>query len=759
MSHAEGEMTHAKGDASHTEGGSTVASDYGCHAEGYSTVASGYTSHAEGQVTLAKGLASHAEGERTTAENESEHAEGRNNVSHKASETYGNSGNTQHSVGIGTSPSDKKNAFEIMQNGDAYLFGVGGYDGTNATASTSNTLQQCIGKMQEITWSALKSLRDSSGLTPGMQYRITDYNTTTVQADTQSAGHQFDIIVIADDNHTLNENARAVRHSGDTYFSGSTLEAWEIKYDLDNDTTKYAWADSGATGRGVIYYMKDERDNECPYDFKNIQFCKFPSFEAKMYGVTHTYSKNGEVININNVDYYGYTRTRTGMGPPPPTTPLYVTDIAVTTGSALYTIANNTATLYTSATIDSADNSEWVHYTFTFSNTHNGVPLPDTDISSNYPKCKVWSNVIKPYYLINTQAPDKKQYLNNITLRITSPQVYQITDNFFGNDCSGITINANVYKNIFIGQCYQLSFANVTYNNVFYQGCRKNTFLNQCYNNIFNFDCSGNTFSGTCYRNTFGNMCCSNTFGNNCYYNTLGNKCYSNTFGNSCFSNTFGDNCYSNVFEGDCHNNTFENYCSTNTFNGCSNNTFGNYCYSNTFGGGCIDNTFGSHCNNNTFGNQCNYNTFGNSCYYNTFGEACGSNTFGNSCYYNTFGDNCNSNTFGGNCHYNTLGNNCSSNTFREYVQYFITGNATGATTSAQTKDYIQYLIVENGVQNVNAYCTGTTSSSDYCQNIKIGLGIKGTSSSDRLQIDITQQIGATASVTYQPANSQVINI
>ena len=82
-----------------------------------------------------------------------------------------------------------------------------------------------------------------------------------------------------------------------------------------------------------------------------------------------------------------------------------------------------------------------------------------------------------------------------------------------------------------------------------------------------------------------------------------------------------------------------------------------------------------------------------------------------------------------------------------------------GATTSAQTKNYIQYLIVENGVQYVNAYCTGTTSDESYCQNIKIGLGVKGTSASNMLQIDITPQIGATTSVTYQPANSQIISI
>ena len=83
----------------------------------------------------------------------------------------------------------------------------------------------------------------------------------------------------------------------------------------------------------------------------------------------------------------------------------------------------------------------------------------------------------------------------------------------------------------------------------------------------------------------------------------------------------------------------------------------------------------------------------------------------------------------------------------------------TTAPTASDAKSFVRWLIVENGVRYVNAYCTGTTSSSNYCQNIKIGLGLKGTSSSDRLQIDITQQIGATASVTYQPANSQVINI
>jgi hypothetical protein len=198
-----------------------------------------------------------------------------------------------------------------------------------------------------VTYEALKTMRDNGHLLAGEQYRITDYVCTTSQQDTQSAGHPFDIIVVADSPNTLNENARAVAHEGDTYFANCKLSAWEIKYCLDNDKTRFWWAFDGQmivnlesgfsngtpltrqplfdgrgageyqyawgtqadvededgtnflfsktetlvngevvynilentylpvevdSGKGVIYYLKDEYGNECPYDFKNIQF-------------------------------------------------------------------------------------------------------------------------------------------------------------------------------------------------------------------------------------------------------------------------------------------------------------------------------------------------------------------------------------------------------------------------------------------------------------------------------------------------------
>lgn len=127
--------------------------------------------------------------------------------------------------------------------------------------------------MTNVTYSELVTLKNNSQLTPGMWYRITDYATTTTQPNTRSAGHPFDIIVLATETNKLNENAKAARRSDDTYFQGQNLDAWEIKYCVGNNNALYHWADT-TNGKGVIYSMKDEHNNICGYDFKNIQFAR-----------------------------------------------------------------------------------------------------------------------------------------------------------------------------------------------------------------------------------------------------------------------------------------------------------------------------------------------------------------------------------------------------------------------------------------------------------------------------------------------------
>lgn len=191
------------------------------------------------------------------------------------------------------------------------------YDGENQLTDLPIVSSGAI----SLTYQQLVDRRDAGKLVAGCYYRITDYVTTTVQENTQSAGHQFDVVVMAVSNNSLAERAWAILHEGDTYFAKQNLSAWQIWYSLDNETTRYMWADSN--GKGVIYRMIDERGNECPYDFKNIQYSgKFTfggasddSLNAQCYGnvikpyvANNKYKLNGICCSpscYNNVFEYG----------------------------------------------------------------------------------------------------------------------------------------------------------------------------------------------------------------------------------------------------------------------------------------------------------------------------------------------------------------------------------------------------------------------------------------------------------------------
>ena len=488
-----------------------------------------------------------------------------------------------------------------------------------------------------VTYNELKDLRDSSQLIPGQQYRITDYTTTTIQKDTQSAEHQFDIIVTADDVNVLNENTRAIQHEGDTYFTNSDLNIWEVKYCLDNDSNRFTWADA-TNGKGVIYYMKDEFNNECPYDFKNIQFARWEL--SNPVGYRNDYN-NGDNWIQESIQFSTLKKGFYGL--------------------------NDSTNVFYYGYIDGFHDNYKVEYTISVSPTYCYTFGKDTDYSISGSH---HGNVIKEHKYSN------KIQLNNIV--------------FLGNNCDY------------------------------------------------------NTFGNSCKSNTFGSYCSRNSFGNNCVYNTFGSACYDNTFGNDCDYNTFG---------GDNDYNTFGNNCSRNTLGGlCSYNTFGSACYDNSFSGfNSVYNTFGKTCSYNTFGKTCSYNTFGNDCNYNTFGNYNDYNTFGNSCKSNTFGNSCKSNTFGNDCSYNTFGSYCSRNTFGNDCSYNTFGSS-----KDYPKSYYRYIIFDNGNSYINLNCTSTTSSSNYYQNVRIGLGVNNTITNKTIN---DSNVGQTYETNYKPANSQTITI
>ena len=386
--------------------------------------------------------------------------------------------------------------------------------GERLLASDLNSMVDAI-QITEITWSNLKTLRDSSKLIPGATYRITDYTCTTVQEGTQSAGHVFDILVTADDVNVLNENAHAIQHSGDTYFANSDLSAWELKYCLDNDTTQFAWADSSSKGRGVVYYMKDELFNECPYDFKNIQF--------KLVKLSSINWKSGISSDLQS----SYNKQFVGN---------YVGD---------WFTVNESGT----ANLNTGDTK----YFYTFSGAL------DVDGTVEGTIGRFGNNTIEPYYDNDNGGRTYAMLLNHIVIMDNDGNdTDNMTSNKFGGNCHNIFVFGYSFNNNTFGNEFKC--------NTFGNNCNYNTFGNKCFNNTFGNFCTTNTFGNSCKYNTFGNSCFNNTFGNNLTYNTFGNSCKYNTFGNYLQYNTFGNDCYKNTFGNKCYYNTFGNYLQYNTF-------------------------------------------------------------------------------------------------------------------------------------------------------------------------------------------------
>ena len=430
------------------------------------------------------------------------------------------------------------------------------------------SLQHNSRNLVYISWSSLKELRDNGKLIEGTQYRITDYQCTTVQEDTQSAGHQFDIIVTANSNNKLNEVARAIQHDGDTYFSKSKLEAWKIWYRLDNDTTHFGWADE-TNGKGVIYRMIDEWNNDCPYDFKNIQF--------KRYKITK--ANSSDLVG----KYLGLDESRNP------------------------------------ASINVDKNDSKMFYTFSYlgafqeQTEYEGKVLEDASIIGNTlasfddSPYGVHNNSIKP--VINANNDD----MGNI-IDINSTETIQILNN--------IVFLTNIKDDDAYYGCYSNSFGS---------DCYSNSFGSDCYYNSFGSNCSSNSFGSGCYSNSFGSDCYSNSFGSDCYYNSFGSNCSSNSFGSGCHYNSFGSDCYYNSFGSGCSFNSFGSNCSSNSFgSGCYYNSFGSDCYYNSFGSNCYYNSFGSGCYYNSFGSGCYYNSFGSNCRYNKLDAYYENNTFEN---------------------------------------------------------------------------------------------------------------------------------
>ena len=335
-------------------------------------------------------------------------------------------------------------------------------------------------ELTKVTYAELKSLRDNGELVEGHLYRITDYEFTTVQANTKSAGHVFDIIVLATSANELSHIARAIAHEGDTYFDGNDLGAWEMWYDLDNDTDKYGWADA-ENGKGVIYRMIDEKRNDCPYDFKNALFY------------------NDNLTTYTTEDKYYYT-------------------FSYVEGGVLY------------------DGTVEKRVTVCYGNSM-GAYITNKKRSLNR---NVWRNI---YFNSKCHGNTFDNDCNGNTLGsgcYNNSFGSGCNRNTLGSVCYNNSFGSGCYVNTLWNDCAFNNLQDGCNNNTLKDVCSRNILGNNCFSNILWNNCRYNIFGRNCGLNILSNDICHLTFGDFFYYRQINQSYTSLTFNDEYYDDGSG---------------------------------------------------------------------------------------------------------------------------------------------------------------------------------------------------------------------------
>lgn len=158
----------------------------------------------------------------------------------------------------------------------------------------NNIFQTIAGSTNEpvkVTVEEIKALANAAKLDLNAVYQITDYqiNSFAPREDIYNTrGHYFDILVTAYSTNKINMSAAVTKHDGDTYYNEIDLCRWLCNYaikgitqDFDYDTLEQLQYPSYNNDKGIILYLKDHRNNEAQFDFKNLTINGFLLFDNK----------------------------------------------------------------------------------------------------------------------------------------------------------------------------------------------------------------------------------------------------------------------------------------------------------------------------------------------------------------------------------------------------------------------------------------------------------------------------------------------
>lgn len=448
----------------------------------------------------------------------------------------------------------------------------------------------------EVTYSELKSLRDNSELIPGSYYRITDYETIITSLTATSAGHKFDIILLALNENTLSEEAEICNHNFAEYIQKSLgvfinwetdfyyiAENWkDWSYDNLPDGIKSLISTNTPVKRQLFnksFKAGELRIKVAARCHRNTSKNQNYTYKIPCLGIDicdSNINENDQSTwndHIVSSDYHKYTASISGS-------------------------LNNNDNRPENAEVEYVLNIP-ADGTYTVC-----IAVDDTnDIlmnSSNQLRSElgVYGEIFEPL---------ETDYFENIPVDAWDVKYCLDNDNTRFNWADTNTGKGVIYymKDEHDNECYY-DFKNILFNGYY----------------TFSYIINGNIYDGTVkYKTCHANKmpAAHNDLGirilnNNVFKNTSASSyCVSNIFEQDCKNNTFGDNCVSNKFGNYCENNTFSSKCQYNTFEDyCVSNKFGDFCQSNTFGVYCQSNTFGSYIIRCTFGNQCINNKFTN---------------------------------------------------------------------------------------------------------------------------------------------------
>lgn len=445
-------------------------------------------------------------------------------------------------------------------------------------------------KSIKITYQELKTLRDNSELVPGQTYQITDYETITTEYETATANHYFDVVVTAESENTLAQQAYAAHSERDTdgYFANSDLSKWILNYSLDNAGSEFEWApsDDGYVRRVYIYgedfdypcllerdhYSDTSVDDKMLYAFYTSDYYTYYSDSEDVTNESVVYSYAGETLenlsfivhegNFNPgkgiiyrmIDEFGndlpydfknilivneYTMSgslglrNTNPTSAPTRTPVYRYTFGKTTDASLNDCSNNKVV---------ADVSSLRHACFFGEQCTNnylerclGTILLGNNTNINLieaPTLKI------PYGVYNFSMGSNSSF--SIVTVVSQSKMHDIT---IGEYCTNISLASEI-SNIIIGDnCDNIKISDSCTNITVGDYCTNNTFEQYCTNNVLGNNCNNNNFKCTSYTQ-FGNPKYSAASGN-----TLGEYCNDNTFMGGCSYNDLGDNCEGNVFQ------------------------------------------------------------------------------------------------------------------------------------------------------------------------------------------------------------------